>query len=454
MGEGERQVIGLIDCDQFYVSCERAFQPALEGRPVIVLSNNDGCVISRSSEAKKLGVTMGMPFFKARDLVERHQIIPFSSNYDLYGDMSRRVMDTIETQVPAQERYSIDEAFVQFDGCQPKEGAHRIKQTVRQWTGIPVSVGCGPTKVLAKVANKIAKRQPETGGVVDLSDLGVRERHLKEFDVADVWGIGPRSSAFLKSEGRPDEMQPDLWEGAGLDPLLKKRRVETAYELTQCSDQWIRKHLTIRGLRLVWELRGVSCLPLEVFEKPKQGICCSRAFGRVVMTLEELGEAVSMHAARGGEKLRRQRLAASHLTVFISTSRFLAKPEEMYSASASMRLVEPTFFTAELVAAAELLLERIYKPGFEYRKTGILLADIVPQSERQQSFLQHADARKRERVMAAVDEINRRHGRHKLRPLWMGHELKWQMKRQMLSPRYTTNWREVPRVRLEERFAL
>ena len=454
MSKDRRQLFGLIDCDQFYVSCERAFQPALEGKPVIVLSNNDGCVISRSIEAKKLGVTMGMPFFKARDLVERRQIIPFSSNYDLYGDMSRRVMDTIEAQVPAQERYSIDEAFVQFDGCQPEEDAHRIKQTVRQWTGIPVSVGCGPTKVLAKVANKIAKRQPETGGVVDLSDASVRERYLKEFDVADVWGIGPRSSAFLKSESKPDELQPDLWEGAGLEPLLKKRRVETAYELMQCSDQWIRKHLTIRGLRLVWELRGTSCLPLEVFEKPRQGLCCSRAFGQAVVALEELNEAVSMHAARGGEKLRRQRLAASHLTVFISTSRFLARPEEMYSSSASLRLAEPSFFTAELVAAAKLLLERIYKPGFEYRKTGILLADIVPQSERQQSFLQHADAGKRERVMAAVDEINRRHGRHTLRPLSMGHELKWQMKRQMLSPRYTTNWREVPRVRLDGHFAL
>ena len=454
MSKDRRQQFGLIDCDQFYVSCERAFQPALEGKPVIVLSNNDGCVISRSSEAKKLGVTMGLPFFKARDLVERHQIIPFSSNYDLYGDMSRRVMDTIEAQVPAQERYSIDEAFVQFDGGRPEHDARRVKRTVRQWTGIPASVGIGPTKVLAKVANKIAKRQPETGGVVDLSDADVRERHLKEFDVADVWGIGPRSSTFLKSEGEPDQTQPDLWEGTGLEPLLKKRRVETAYELTRCPDQWIRKHLTIRGLRLAWELRGVSCLPLEVFEKPKQGICCSRAFGQAIMTLEELNEAVSMHAARGGEKLRRQRLAASHLTVLVSTSRFLSRPEEMYSSSASLRLAEPTSFTADLVAAAKLLLGRIYKPGFEYRKAGILLAYIVPQGERQQSFLLRADAVKRDRAMAAVDEINRRHGRHTLRPLSMGHELKWQMKRQMLSPRYTTNWRGVPRVRLEEHFAL
>lgn len=393
---------------------------------------------------------MGMPFFKARDLIERHGIIPFSSNYNLYGDMSRRVMDTIETVVPAHERYSIDEAFVHFDEGQPDREAHRVKQTVRQWTGIPVSVGIGSTKVLAKVANKIAKRQPETGGVVDLSDAEARDRYLKEFDVADVWGIGPRSSAYLKSEGKREDVQPDLWEASGLEPLLKKRRVETAYELMQCSDSWIRKHLTIRGLRLVWELRGISCLPLEAFEKPKQGICCSRAFGQSVMSLEALTEGVSMHAARGGEKLRRQRLAASHLTVFISTSRFHTRPEEIYSASASLRLVEPTFFTAELVTAAKLLLERIYKPGFQYRKAGIYLADIVPQRERQQSFLQHTDAEKRERLMAAVDQINRRHGRHTLRPLSMGYEHQWQMKRELLSPRYTTNWREVPRVRLGE----
>jgi len=454
MSGRRQQLFGLIDCDQFYVSCERVFQPALEGKPVIVLSNNDGNVISQSLESKDLGITMGMPFFKAQDLIERHGIIPFSSNYNLYGDMSRRVMDTIETQVPAQERYSIDEAFVELGGGQPERDAHRIKQTIRQWTGIPVSIGIGPTKVLAKVATRIAKRQPATGGVVDLSEESVRERYLKEFDVADVWGIGPRSSAILKSEGKPDTMQPDLWEGAGLEPLLRKRRVETASELMQCSDQWIRKHLTIRGLRLVWELRGISCLPLGLFEKPKQGVCCSRAFGRVVVTIEELGEAVSLHAARGGEKLRRQRLAASHLTVFISTSRFLARPEEMYSVSASMRLAEPTFYTAELVTAAKLLLKRIYKPGFEFRKAGILLSDIVPQSERQQSFLEHADAEKRERVTAAVDEVNRRHGRHTLRPLSMGHERKWEMKREMLSPRYTTNWREVPKVRLEAHPAL
>jgi DNA polymerase V len=314
-------VFGLIDCNNFYVSCERAFRPALEGRPVVVLSNNDGNVVARSDESKALGITMGMPFFKAKPIVERHGVTWFSSNYTLYGDLSRRVFDTIDGFVPALEHYSIDEAFVHFEGGRQEEDAHEIRRTVRRWTGIPVSVGIGPTKVLAKIAASIAKRHPEYGGVVDLSGAEA-ERHLADFDVGDVWGIGPRYAKFLKSEGEADSEQPDLWEASGLPRVIGKQRVETALELKRCPDWWVRKHLTVRGLRLVWELRGISCLPIEVFERPRKGLCCSRSFGRPVTTIEDLGEAVAMHCARGGEKLRRQRLAASHLTVFVSTSRF------------------------------------------------------------------------------------------------------------------------------------
>lgn len=326
-------LFGLIDCNNFYVSCERAFRPDLEGRPVVVLSNNDGNIVSRSNEAKALGITMGMPFFKARPVVERHDVTWFSSNYTLYGDLSRRVFDTIDRFVPALEHYSIDEAFVHFEGGHHLEDASEIKRTVGKWTGIPVSVGIGPTKVLAKVASAIAKRRPEYGDVVDLSGPDA-DRHLAEFDVADVWGIGPRYAQFLKSEGEKDPEQPDLWEASGLPPILRKQRVETALELKRCPDAWVRKHLTVKGLRLVWELRGVPCLPLEVFEKPRKGLCCSRSFGRPVTTIEDLGEALAMHCARGGEKLRRQRLAASHLTVFASTSRFRQNPEDIYSAAA------------------------------------------------------------------------------------------------------------------------
>ncbi|MDQ3919676.1 MAG: Y-family DNA polymerase [Acidobacteriota bacterium] len=441
-----REVFGLIDADSFYVSCERAFQPALEGRPVVVLSNNDGNVVARSRESKALGITMGMPFFKARPIIERHGVTWFSSNYTLYGDVSRRMFDTIDRFVPALEHYSIDEAFVHFDRGHQEEDAREIRQTVRKWTGIPVSVGIGPTKVLAKVASRVAKMRPEYGGVVDFSGKDV-DRYLKDFDVADLWGIGPRYARFLKSEGEENGEQPDLWEASGFEPVLRKQRVETALELKNCPDAWVRKHLTITGLRLVWELRGISCLPLEVFEKPKKGICCSRSFGRPVTTLEDVGESVALHCARGGEKLRRQRLAASHLTVFISTSRFRQNPEEIYSGAASWQLPFPTSHTPALIAAAQSLLARVYKPGFVYHKAGVFLTDIVPDTERQQSALAPMDDERRVRVMRTVDEINRRHGRYTVRPLALSSEKSWEMRRQNLSPRYTTRLDEVLRVK-------
>jgi DNA polymerase V len=435
-------LFGLIDADAFYVSCERAFQPALEGKPVVVMSNNDGNIISRSREAKSLGLTIGQPFFKARPVIERHGVTWFSSNYTLYGDLSRRVFDTIGGFVPALEHYSIDEAFVHFERGHEEEDAHEIKSTVRRWTGIPVSIGIGPTKVLAKVASTITKRRPEYGGVVNLSG-GDADRHLADFDVADLWGIGSRYAEFLKSEGETDRQQPDLWEGSGLPPLLRKQRIETALELKNCPDAWVRKHLTIKGLRLVWELRGVSCLPVEEFERPRKGLCCSRSFGRPVVTAEEIGAAVATHAARGGEKLRRQRLAASHLTVFVSTSRFRLNPEEVYSGAASWRLPFPTSYTPALVAAARSLLERVYKPGLVYHKAGVFLTDIVAEAERQQSLLLRMDGEHRLRLMEAVDRINRKNGRHTVRPLAAGLGREWEMKRGRVSGRYTTRLNEV-----------
>jgi DNA polymerase V len=435
-------LFGLIDCNNFYVSCERAFQPTLEGKPVVVLSNNDGNVVARSNESKALGITMGMPFFKARPIIERHGVTWFSSNYTLYGDISRRVFDTISGFVPALEHYSIDEAFVHFDGGHQEVAAREIKRTVRRWTGIPVSVGIGPTKVLAKVASAVAKQRPEYGGVVDLSGPDA-DRYLADFDVADVWGIGPRYAQFLKSEGEVGTGQPDLWEASGLPPILRKQRVETAH----CPDAWVRKHLTVKGLRLVWELRGIPCLPLEVFEQPRKCLCCSRSFGRPVTTIGDLAESVAMHCARGGEKLRRQRLAASHLTVFVSTSRFRQNPEEIYSAAASWRLPFPTSYTPAIVSAAWELLERVHKPGFVYHKAGVFLTDIVADAERQQSLMLGIDDERRTRLMEAVDRINHKHGRHTVRPLAMGQERPWKMKRGCLSGRYTTRLEEVLRVK-------
>jgi DNA polymerase V len=437
----------LIDCNNFYVSCERVFQPALEGKPVVVLSNNDGNIIARSNEAKQIGLTMGMPFFKAKPLIEKHNVTYFSSNYTLYGSMSRRVMETINEFAPAVEHYSIDETFVYLDGGQQEEDARQIKRTVRRWTGIPVSIGVGPTKVLAKVASHIAKKRPEYGGVVDLTGRDV-DSYLKDFDVSDLWGIGPRYSQFLKSEEREEDLQPDLWQAAGLPRLVKKQRIETALELKQRSDTWIRKHFTIQGLRLVWELRGISCLPLEVFEKPKKGICCSRAFGKPVLTLDELQEAVALHAARGGEKLRRQHLATQHLTVFISTSRFRSNPKEIFSAATSWRLPAPTSYTPALIEAARKLLERIYKPGYIYSKTGIFLTDIVPDTQIQQSAFMRVNSARQMQLMEAVDHINRKHGRHTIRPLAIGLEQAWEMKRGHLSKNYTTRWDELLTVKV------
>ncbi|MGB7925120.1 MAG: Y-family DNA polymerase [Pyrinomonadaceae bacterium] len=441
-----KEIFGLIDADAFYVSCERAFQPALEGKPVVVLSNNDGNIVSRSRESKALGITMGLAFFKARPIIEQHDVTWFSSNYTLYGDVSRRVFDTIGQFVPALEHYSIDEAFVHFEGGHQEEDAHEVKRTVRKWTGIPVSIGIGPTKVLAKVASAIAKRQPEYGGVVDLSGPDA-DHYLADFDVADVWGIGPRYARFLKSEGEENVEQPDLWEASGLPPILRKHRIETALELKRCPDAWVRKHLTVKGLRLVWELRGVPCLPLEVFEKPRKGLCCSRSFGRPVTTIEDLDDAVAMHCARGGEKLRRQRLAASHLTVFISTSQFRQNPKEIYSASASWQLPFPTSYTPAIIAAAQELLSHVYKPGFVYHKAGLFLTDIVADAERQQSLLLRIDDERRTRLMDAVDYINRKHGRHTVRPLAIGYDRGWEMKRGRLSGRDTTQLDEVLRVK-------
>lgn len=440
------ETFGIIDCNNFYVSCERVFQPALDTKPVVVLSNNDGNIIARSNEAKSLGITMGMPFFKAEPIIEKNNVTTFSSNYSLYGDMSRRVMDTIDQFVPALEHYSIDEAFVHLDQKTGERDAHKIRHTVKKWTGIPVSIGIAPTKVLAKIANSIAKKNPNFSGVVDLSGADA-DIYLKDFDVADIWGIGRRYAQFLKSEDKGDNPQLDLWEASGFERMREKLKIETALDLKNCDDKWLRKHLTVKGQRIAWELRGISCLPLELFEKPKKGICCSRSFGQGIKTIEDLRQAVAMHTARAGEKLRHQSLAATHLTVFISTSSFRLNPDEIYSASASRQMLVPTAYSPAILENACSLLERIYKPGFEYRKAGILLSDITFDNAKQQSFFLKVDEKKQTGLMQAVDKINGRFGRHTIRPLAMGFEHKWKMKQEKLSSRYTTRLNEIPNVR-------
>src|SRR2546428_11886799 len=297
-----RVLFALIDCNNFYVSCERLFQPTLLGKPVVVLSNNDGCVIARSDEAKALGIPMGLPAFKLANLVKEHSIEVYSSNYTLYGDLSARVMTTLTQWAPAVEVYSIDEAFLQFSLVPPNAltaYGQSIRATIQQWTGIPVSIGIGPTKTLAKLANRLAKRSPEAQGVVALTCPSQIEATLSQTLIEDIWGIG-----------------------SGYTRRLKAHEIRTALQLRDVNDRWVRQELGIVGLRLVWELRGISCLPLELCPPPKQSLMVSRSFGRPITTLTEMREAVATDTTRAAEKVRRYQRAAGVVTIFVTTNRF------------------------------------------------------------------------------------------------------------------------------------
>jgi DNA polymerase V len=286
-----QRVYSLIDCNNFYVSCERVFNPKLEGKPVIVLSNNDGCVIARSNESKALGIGMGVPVFKCKDLIKKHKIQVYSSNYTLYADMSQRVMDTLAQFTSDVEVYSIDEAFLslsEFMSLNLTEYARDIRSTVKRWTGIPVSIGIGSTKTLAKVANKLSKRNPQYGGVFDITSHTQMNELLEQIRVEDIWGIGRQYTKLLNQNG-----------------------IYTALQLKNASDTWIRKHMSVSGLRTVWELRGISCIPLEEAPPSKKAIISSRSFGRPVESLEELKEAIASYISRASEKLRAQQSVTS-----------------------------------------------------------------------------------------------------------------------------------------------
>ena len=309
-------IFALVDCNNFYASCERVFNPKLNGKPIVVLSNNDGCVVARSNEAKALGIGMGVPGFQIRPLLRAHHVQVFSSNYTLYGDMSQRVMETLEQFCPDLEVYSIDEAFLSLVGFERRdltEYGRQIRQSVKQWTGIPVSVGIAETKTLAKIANRVAKQTPDMGGVCDLLACPDRDALLGRIAVEDVWGIGPNHAHMLKQHG-----------------------ITAAVQLRGVDDQWIRKRMGIVGLRLVMELRGVSCLDLEQCPSPKQSLTCSRAFGKLINALAEMEEAVSVYTSRAAEKLRRGRLAATVLTVCLTTNEFKEGPQ--YSNALTLKL--------------------------------------------------------------------------------------------------------------------
>jgi DNA polymerase V len=415
-------VFALVDCNNFYASCERVFQPKLAGQPIVVLSNNDGCVVARSNEAKALGITMGVPEFQIRPVLRAHRVHVFSSNYTLYGDLSQRVMETLEQFSPDLEIYSIDESFLSLTGFERRnltDYGRAIRKTVKQWTGIPVSVGIAETKTLAKIANRIAKRTPDTDGVFDLLACPDRDALLGRVAVEDVWGIGPSSARLLTQQG-----------------------ITTALQLRQADEHWIREHMGVVGLRVVAELRGHSCLELEACPVPKQGITCSRSFGRSVCTLAEMEEAVSSYVARAAEKLRREGLAATVLTVFIMTNAFTNEPQYRNSVTCSLPVGTDT--TSELIRAALRGLRTIYRDGYRYKKAGVMCTALVPASQVQPDLFDQRDRPKSKRLMAALDAINDRWGAGTLDYASSGLSKPWKTQCHHRSPAYTTNWHELP----------
>jgi len=414
-------MFALVDGNNFYVSCERVFNPSLEGKPVVVLSNNDGCIISRSNEAKALGLKMGEPVFKRKDFIAKNNVSVFSSNYTLYGDMSNRMMMTLKTFAPDIEVYSIDEAFLNLSGIQVdfNEYAHRIRNTIFKNTGLPVGVGFGQTKTLAKIANKIGKKQ---NGVFIIDTPRIQDWALRNTAIEEVWGIG-RQYAIL----------------------LMKNNIKTAYDFTQLDTQWIRKNMTVVGQRIKEELAGVSCIPLETMAPAKKNIATTRAFGQKISDINLIAEAVANHAVRCAEKLRQQHSVANYLNVFIHTDPF-SEHETYVSRNLTLTLPQASNSNQALIQAALQGLRQIYQPGLKYKKTGIIVSGITPDNFVQGNLFEGSDFRKKE-LTSLTDHINQRYGRDKLKLAVQGSGKEWHLKQEKLSPRYTTRWTELLKVK-------
>lgn len=421
------KAFALVDCNNFYVSCERVFSPGLENRPVVVLSNNDGCAVARSNEVKALGVPMGAPWFKLKDLARQHGIVALSSNYTLYADMSNRVMNILRDFSPHIEVYSIDEGFLCLDGLTGIWKSYdalgqTIRQRVRQWVGLPVCVGIAPSKTLAKLANHLAKKKPEFNGVCDLTTLTETElcRYFSALDVGEVWGVGRQIAHCLSQH-------------LGID---------TVQALREAEPKLMRQHCGVVMERTCNELRGLSCLSLEEIAPAKKQIVSSRSFGAMVTRLDELREAVSSYTARAAEKLRHERSVCAGLHVFVHTNRF-RQQDPQYHNGVTIPLTETTSDTRRLTAAALFGLRQIYRPGYHYKKAGVMLLDLTPETVRQASLFREPDARS-EKVMQVMDGLNRNYGRNSLYLASCGIQQRWSLLSENRSPRYTTRWNELP----------
>lgn len=417
----------LVDCNNFYVSCERVFNPQLEQKPVVVLSNNDGCVIARSKEAKILGIEMGTPFFKCKKILQQHGGVFLSSNYELYGDLSNRVMQILSVYPAEIEVYSIDEAFLVFSDAytnKPVLLGRNIRETVQKMTGIPVSVGISHTRTLAKVANHIAKKSPS--GVYSFFSEKHIQSVLKQTPVGDVWGIGRKYTA-----------------------KLQKNRIQSAYDLCGLPDTWIRKLLTKKGLQTVWELRGFSCIDSTTSRVEKKAIHTSRSFSYPVTEKTDLYEALSTFTTLNAEKLRKQNSCAQVVCVHLSTNPFKEIPQ--YRSFHSISLPFPTAETSLLIRASFEALTRIYKEGYLYKKTGCLFLALSPQVKSIHSLFYPSYMHSSDKnMMVAMDSINEKYGRDTLYYASSGISRCWNMKRELLTSAYTTSWDQLKEVEYSE----
>ena len=417
------KVYALVDCNNFFVSCERVFQPSLTKRPVAILSNNDGCIIARSNEIKQMGVPMGAPYYKWRHEISTKGGLILSSNYQLYGDMSDRVMSCIANLAPSLEIYSIDEAFIRLDNMsvlELEEFAKHLRQYIFKCTGIPVSIGIGPTKTLAKLANYNAKKNQSNYLILMTKEQ--QEGILNTSEVENIWGVGRRWSKKLRERG-----------------------IYTALQLSQQNCKQIRQAFSVVGERLVMELQGVSCLSLEDIS-PRKNIIASRSFGESVDSIDFLSEAVSSYVARACMKLRKQQSRAQAICVYIRTNRF-RQDIEQYCGSTTMGFDNPTSDTREISTIAKHALKKVYKKQHKYHKAGVILMDLIPNGNEQANLFVKKEYGKSDLLMQTLDDINRQHGRGTVKFAAEGLEQVWAMRNNHRSPRYTTSWDELLEVK-------
>ena len=421
-----KQKIALVDCNSFYVSCERLFNPSIIKKPVVVLSNNDGCVISRSTEAKALGIKMGEPYFKVKKIVIKNDVKVFSSNYSLYGDISRRVMKTLKQFSPQIEIYSIDEAFLNLSSVKDEnllDHGNKIRKTILKWTGIPTSIGIASTKTLSKAASHIAKK--ERSGIVSLINSKKIDKFLMKIKINNIWGVGKQLTKFYTKNG-----------------------IDTAYQLKNVSNGWIKKNTNVFGSRTAMELKGISCIPLDVHEEKRKNCCVSRSFGKKVTNLEELKESVTTHCLNAAEKIRSDNQTAKKITVFIRTSPF-QKDKNYYAKAKDIDLAFRTNDSIELVKTALVALKCIYKDGYRYQKTGIILSNLKDVDFYRKNLLSTINSdEKRKKLMKAIDHTNTKYGRNALSIAQAGLKKRWNIKRQHSSKIDTACFELLPAVKI------